>query len=102
MAGRYIGIDLAKRTVEVCIVDDGKIERHGLRTDEKGRRILAGLLRKSDVVGYEVCGYGNLLARFLQKEVGCEVVPLNPGDLRIIWKSRKKTDKPETSFPRTR
>jgi transposase len=93
MARRYVGIDLAKRTMEVCILEGKKIERHGLKTDEKGRQILRQLLRKDDVVGYEVCSYGNLLARMLEKDVGCQVVPLNAGDLRIIWKSRKKTDK---------
>jgi hypothetical protein len=71
----------------------GRIERHGLTTDEKGRSILASLLRKTDVVGYEVCRFGNRLARMLEKEAGCTVIALNPGDLRIIWKSRKKTDK---------
>jgi transposase len=94
MARRYVGIDLAKRTMEVCIVEEGKkIERHGLTTDEKGRQTLMRLLRKSDVAGYEVSGYGNRLARMLEKDVGCRVVPLNAGELRIIWKSRKKTDK---------
>ena len=90
---RYVGIDLAKRTMEVCILDGGRIERHGLTTDEKGRGILVRLLRSGDVVGYEVCRFGNRLARLLQKERGCEVISLNPGDLRIIWESRKKTDK---------
>jgi transposase len=93
-----VGIDLAKRTMEVCIVEGGergslKIERHGLTTDEKGRQILMMLLRETDVVGYGVCGYGNRLARALQNEVGCTVRPLNAGELWIIWKSRKKTDK---------
>jgi transposase len=96
MARRYVGIDLAKRTMEVCIVEDKKIERHALSTDEKGRKILALLLRKSDAVGYEVCSYGNRLARILQKEVGCQVTALNAGELRIIWKSRKKTDKEDS------
>jgi transposase len=93
MARRYVGIDLAKRTMEVCIVEGEKIARHGLTTDERGREILAMLLRKDDVVGYEVCGYGNRLARALQKGVGCKVIALNAGELWIIWKSRKKTDK---------
>jgi transposase len=93
MARRYVGIDLAKRTMEVCIVEGKKIERHGLKTDEKGQNILAMLLRKTDIVGYEVCSYGNRLARTLQNWVGCTVTPLNAGELRIIWKSRKKTDK---------
>jgi transposase len=96
MARRYVGIDLAKRTMEVCIVEGKQIERHGLTTDEKGRKILALLLRKTDVVGYEVCSYGNRLARTLQNEVGCQVTPLNAGELRIIWKSRKKTDKEDS------
>jgi hypothetical protein len=75
------------------IFDGERIERHGLTKDEKGRRILAGILRKSAVVEYEVCGHGNRLARLggaLQKEAGYAVP--NAGALRIIWKSRKKTD----------
>jgi transposase len=96
MARRYVGIDLAKRTMEVCIIEGEKLERHGLTTDEKGRKILTMLLRKSDVVGYEVCGYGNRLARTLENEVGCKVTPLNAGELQIIWKSRKKTDKEDS------
>jgi transposase len=95
---RYVGIDLAKRTMEVCVLDGEQIERHGLTTDEKGRRLLARFLRKTDEVGYEVCRYGNRLARMLHKAVGCTVTALNPRDLRIIWKRRtfgpgKKTDK---------
>jgi transposase len=77
----------------VCIVAGKQIERHGLTTDEKGQQILAMLLRKTDIVGYEVSSYGNRLARRLQNEVGCTVTALNPGNLRIIWQSRKKTDK---------
>jgi hypothetical protein len=63
-----VGIDLAKRAMEVCILDGERIERHGLTTNEKGRNILASFLRKTDVAGYEVCRYGNRLARMLQKE----------------------------------
>ena len=90
---RYVGIDLAKRSMEVCIPEGDAIERHGLTTDERGRKLLRQLLRKTDVAGYEACRYGNRLARLLQKDAGCTVIALNPGDLRIIRKSRKKTDK---------
>jgi transposase len=96
MARRYVGIDLAKRTMEVCILEGKKIRWHGLTTDEKGRQTLVQLLRKSDEVGYEVCSYGNRLARTLQNEVGCQVTSLNAGELRIIWKSRKKTDREDS------
>jgi hypothetical protein len=90
-----VGIELAKWRMEVCILEGGKIERHGLTTDQKGRQILTLFLRKEEVEGYEVSSYGNLLARVMEKEVGCQVVALNAGELRIIWKSRKKTDKEE-------
>ena len=37
VAGRYVGIDLGKRTYEMCIVDrKGKITRTGGKTDFAG------------------------------------------------------------------
>jgi transposase len=93
---RYVGLDLAKRTMEVCVVQDGTsgVERaSGMKTDGKGRERLARRLRKSDVVGMEACAYAFLLARYLQREAGCTVYILNPGKLRMIWQSTKKTDK---------
>ncbi|GHV38076.1 hypothetical protein AGMMS49546_07720 [Spirochaetia bacterium] len=92
---RYVGIDLAKRSMQVCTVteESAAIERRGLKTDEKGRQLLCSFLRKGDVVAMEVCGYANTLARILRKQVGCEVHLLNPGALVMVWKSRKKTDK---------
>jgi transposase len=54
------------------------------------------LLRKGDVVGVEVCQYAVKLARLLETEKGCKVYTLNPGELRVIWKSRKKTDKEDS------
>jgi transposase len=92
---RYVGIDLAKRSMEVCILAEGKpVERHGLKTDERGQRTLIRLLRAGDEAGLEVNQYGTRLCRTLMAEVaGCRAHALNPGELRVIWKSRKKTDK---------
>jgi transposase len=93
---RYVGLDLGKRTMEGCIVTDGQsgVERvSGMKTDGKGRERLARLVRASDVVGMEACAYAFLLARYLQAETGCVVYILNPGKLRMIWQSTKKTDK---------
>jgi transposase len=93
---RYVGLDLAKRTMEVCIAQDGEagVQRvSGMKTDGKGRERLAGLLKESDVVGMEACAYAFLLARYLKAETGCVVYILNPGKLRMIWQSTKKTDK---------
>jgi transposase len=92
---RYVGIDLAKRSMQVCAVTkaNAAVERRGMKTDEKGQQMLCSFLRKEDVVGMEVCGYANKLARILKKQVGCEVLLFNPGGLAMVWKSRKKTDK---------
>jgi transposase len=91
---RFAGIDLAKRTMEVCVVEDGKkIERHGLKTDCKGLVLLSRLLKESDTVAVEACGFANHLARYLTGEAGCEVSILNPGRLRVIGSSSKKTDR---------
>ena len=93
---RYVGLDLAKRTMEVCIHSEEKTEnqRHsGVKTDENGRKRLAKLLKRTDVVGMEACSYAFMLSRYLEKEVGCVVYILNPGKLQMIWKSTRKTDK---------
>jgi hypothetical protein len=52
---RFVGLDLAKRTVEVCILCEGERAQgmSRVRTDEKGRERPASLLRKDDVVGME-------------------------------------------------
>jgi transposase len=44
------------------------------------------------MVACEACGAAFPLVRFLIKEVGCEVVVLNPGVLAMIWASTRKTD----------
>ena len=94
-ARRYVGLDLAKRTMEVCIFSDEEdnLSLSGVKTDESGRRRLARLLKQNDVVGMEACSYAFMLKRFIDKEVGCTVYILNPGKLQMIWKSTRKTDK---------
>jgi transposase len=71
-----VGLDLAKRTIEVCIVQEGSsgIERvSGVKTDGKGRERLARLLWGSYIVGMEAYTSAFLLARYVNAEVGCEV-----------------------------
>jgi transposase len=92
---KFVGLDLAKRTMEVCILCDGeKTQRYsGVSTGEAGREKLAGMLRAGDTVGMEACTYAFVLARYLRQKVGCKVYVLNPGKLAMIWKSTRKTDK---------
>jgi transposase len=96
---RFIGLDLAKRTVEVCIRCEGELPQRmsGIRTDEQGRERLASLLRSDDVVGMEACSIAFLLGRYLRNTVGCTVYILNPGKLQLIWKSTRKTDKEDAA-----
>jgi transposase len=65
----------------------------GIRTDEKGRERLASLLCQDDVAGREACSIAFLPGRYLRDTAGCAVYILNPGKLRMIWKSTRKTDK---------
>ena len=92
---RYVGLDLAKRTMEVCILSDeeASLSMSGVKTDESGRKRLVKFLKQTDVVGMEACAYAFMLKRYLDKEVRCTVYILNPGKLQMIWKSTRKTDK---------
>lgn len=96
---RFIGLDLAKRTVEVCIRCEGELSQRmsGIRTDEQGRERLASLLLSDDVVGMEACSIAFLLGRYLRNTVGCTVYILNPGKLQLIWNSTRKTDKEDAA-----
>jgi len=92
--GRFVGVDLAKRSMEVCfLAHDGTAERRSYRTDDDGRRRLGSALRKSDRVAVEACSLAFVLSRQLEREVGCRVSILNPGKLAVIWQSTRKTDK---------
>jgi transposase len=92
--GRFIGVDLAKKSMEVCILSEGKgAVRSSYRTDASGRMRFAAALKKSDTVAVEACAFAFVLARQLEREVACHVCVLNPGKLAIIWQSTRKTDK---------
>jgi len=93
MNRRHIGIDVGKRTMEVRIIDKGKVINWNGKTDERGREALLGILRETDRIGIEAGMPAFLIAKQIIREVKSDVVVLNPGDLQIIYKSLKKTDK---------
>ena len=91
---RWIGIDCGKRTYEACVLTEEKsIVRFRGKTNIEGREELKTLIHKEDEVGIEagIPAFG--ITRFLEEHVGCKVHVLNPGDLRMIYLSMKKTDK---------
>lgn len=92
--GRFVGIDLAKKSMEVCILEDGEpVVRSSCTTDTAGRAQLGKRLKSDDTVAVEACALAFVLARQLEREVGCKVLVLNPGKLAMIWQSTRKTDK---------
>jgi transposase len=90
---RAVGIDLAKRTMEVRFVKDGeKVRAWNCKTDTVGREKLYAQLSQGDVVGIEACSLAFVIAREIEAKTEAAVIVLNPGKLAIIYKSTKKTD----------
>jgi len=69
--GRFIGIDLSKRTMEVCFVSDGeKIRCYKFGTDSEGLKGPASLISKEDAVGPGVCGFSDHTPQAPGREAG--------------------------------
>ena len=91
---RFVGIDLRKRTYEMKIIGiNGKVTGTNGQTNPSERKLLYRKLLATDRVAIEVCSLGMVMAKEIQKEVGCEVVLLNPSQLVLIYRSLKKNDK---------
>jgi hypothetical protein len=85
MKDQFVGIDLAKRTMEVRVVsEEDPIGRHGLKTDKEGWRRLCRLLKGTDTAVFEICAYVTMLAWLLIREAGCKVHLLNEEPLQVI------------------
>ena len=112
--GRYVGIDLGKRSWEMAIITrTGKFRTneqgdrepeetvsryHGATTPE-GRLALYGKLEAGDKVALEAGNLAFIIAKELEKAVGCRTVVLNPSRLAVIYASDKKTDKEDALKP---
>ena len=89
----YVGIDLGKKSLEAKRISrDNKVDGLSVKTDREGASRLLDWLDKGDLVALEAGNLSFRIARLLIAE-GHEVVILNPGDLAIIYRSLKKTDK---------
>jgi transposase len=106
--GRYIGIDLGKRSWEMAIITrsgkfrvneqgdaepEEKTTRYSGRTTAEGRLQLYGKLEAGDKVALEAGNLAFIMAKEIAKVVGCRVRVLNPHRLAIIYATDKKTDK---------
>lgn len=94
---RYVGVDLHKRTLSVCVVDlEGRkrrvIERRRFRCDQEEEMAdyFAGLRAYQLVV--EATASCEWLVRLVEPTAD-RVVLAHPGHLRVIAQSKRKTDK---------
>ncbi len=91
---RFVGIDLGKRTYEIKIIgSNGRVTGTNGLTSPKGRKELYKRLLSTDRIAIEVCSLSMVMAKEIHKEVGCEVVLLNPSQIALIYRSVKKNDK---------
>ena len=94
VAGNAVGLDLGKKTYEMCLIAlNGKVTRTGGKTDFAGIDNLCKKLKKDDVVAMEACNLAFRIERAIREKIGCRVIILNPGRLAIIFMSTRKTDK---------
>lgn len=97
VAGNAVGLDLGKRTYEMCLIaQNGRATRTGGKTDFAGIDNLCRKLKKDDVVAMEACNLAFRIERAIREQVGCRVIILNPGRLAIIFMSTRKTDKEDS------
>lgn len=91
---RFVGIDLGKRTYEIKFIhSNGKVTGTNGLTSPKDRKELYKKLNQTDRVAIEVCSLAMVMVKEIRKEVGCEVVLLNPSQIALIYRSVKKNDK---------
>ena len=96
-AARYVGIDLGKRTYEVAIVGKrGGVTLSNGKTSAPGRQALYKRLGVHDKVAVEAGNMAFIMAKEIQRHVGCRVYVLNPSHLPMIYGSMKKTDKEDS------
>jgi len=90
----FVGLDVHQRSSAVCILDrNGKVVK---RVQIRGHaskvvELLQGLRRRFAVCYEASCGYGWLYDRL--RRVAARVVVAHPGQLRLIFRSKKKNDR---------
>lgn len=90
---RFVGIDIGKRTMEVRIKDENRVIAWNGKTDAVGRDRLIDILLPTDRIAIEAGNLAFIIAKEIIAKKGSDVLVLNPGELQIIYKSLKKTDK---------
>lgn len=89
----FVGVDISKKGMEILrISNDKKLERFKTKTTQDGENSLIKWLSLNDIIVLEAGSQTFRIAKRL-REAGFEVIVLNPGDVRTIYASLRKTDK---------
>ncbi len=89
--GRYVGVDLHKRSFQVCYLSRGKTKQQEFKVSQTGVKAFKESLKKTDQVGIEATGNAGYLGREIEGEVK-RLQLINPWQFKVISRSVKKTD----------
>lgn len=93
----FVGIDIGKRQLELIrATSNGRYHRFQTKTTREGENQLLKWLKSEDVVLMEAGNQSFRIAKRIEREKGNEVIVLNPGDVAMIYRSLKKTDKEDS------
>ena len=89
----FVGVDVSKKGLEVLrLSENERHERFRTKTNSDGEKRLYQWLKPNDVVILEAGNQTFRLAKRIRK-LGIEAIVLNPGDVKTIYASLRKTDK---------
>lgn len=105
MSNTILGIDVAKKKLDVCLMLEGKAFMKKFDNSEKGFKLLAGWLASLHVERVHACleatgAYGEAVAEFLH-ERGHVVSVVNPFRIKGFASSDLKRNKTDTADART-
>ena len=105
MSETVLGIDVAKKKLDACLMMDGKVLAKKFDNDTKGIKLLQGWLRSLKIERAHVCleatgTYGEMVAEFMY-EHGHRVSVVNPSRIEAFARSDLKRNKTDTADART-
>lgn len=105
MLEAVLGIDVAKKKLDACLMMDGKVLARKFDNNTKGIKLLEGWLRSLKIDRARVCleatgTYSEMVAEFLY-ERGHRVSVVNPARIEASARSELKRNKTDTADART-
>jgi transposase len=89
----YVGLDIHSKQISVCVLNEtGQVvHRTRVRAINEMMRILEGLPDRFEVCYEASCGYGHY--HDLLRPLSSRVLVAHPGQLRLIFRSKDKSDR---------